>query len=57
MNQGMIRLEKFEVQDFQQLIEWISDEESLTIWSGALFSFPLTIESLDWYIDDTNIAW
>lgn len=52
----MIRLEKFEVQDFQQLIEWINDEESLTIWSGALFSFPLTIESLDWYIDDTNIA-
>ena len=55
MNQDMITLEKFEQQDFQQLIDWISDEDSLTIWSGALFSFPLTMESLDWYIDDTNI--
>jgi len=52
----MIRLEKFGPNDFKQLIEWISDEELLTNWSGALFSFPLTAESLEWYISDTNIA-
>ncbi len=52
----MIRLEKFGPNDFKQLIEWISDEELLTNWSGALFSFPLTEESLQWYISDTNIA-
>jgi len=23
-------------------------------WSGALFSFPLTQKSLDWYIEDVN---
>ena len=52
----MIRLEQFGRNDFKQLIEWISDEEILTNWSGALFSFPLTEQSLEWYIDDTNIA-
>lgn len=51
----MIRLVKFERSDFKQLIDWISDEELLTYWSGALFNFPLTEDSLDWYIDDTNI--
>jgi len=52
----MIRLEQFERSDFKQLIEWISDEELLTNWSGSLFNFPLTDESLDWYIEDTNIT-
>ena len=51
----MIRLEQFGRNDFKQLIEWISDEELLMNWSGALFSFPLTVQSLEWYIDDTNI--
>ena len=52
----MIRLEPFERNDFEQLIQWISNEELLTNWSGALFSFPLTTDSLEWYIRDTNIA-
>lgn len=52
----MIRLEQFGQSDFKQLIDWISDEELLTNWSGALFSFPLTNNSLEWYISDTNIA-
>ncbi|HMK04701.1 MAG TPA: GNAT family protein [Ferruginibacter sp.] len=52
----MIRLEKFERTDFQQLIDWIKDEELLISWSGSLFSFPLTEKSLDWYIRDTNVA-
>lgn len=51
----MIRLEYFERNDFQQLIEWIKDEDLLTKWSGSLFSFPLTHDSLEWYINDTNV--
>lgn len=50
----MIRLEPFTPADFQQLINWIDNEELLTNWSGSLFSFPLTNESLQWYIEDTN---
>lgn len=50
----MIRLENFEAGDFKQLIEWIDTDELLTNWAGSLFSFPLSEESLNWYIEDTN---
>ena len=50
----MIQLSYFTREDFPQLMEWISDEEILMNWSGALFSFPLKKESLDWYIEDVN---
>ena len=50
----MIRLEKFESSDFKQLIEWVNTEALLINWSGFLFRFPLTEESLEWYIKDSN---
>jgi RimJ/RimL family protein N-acetyltransferase len=50
----MIQLEYFTANDFEQLKEWITDEEILMNWSGALFSFPLTQKSLDWYIENVN---
>jgi RimJ/RimL family protein N-acetyltransferase len=50
----MIRLEFFTKNDFKQLIGWIHNEQLLTNWSGSLFRFPLTEESLDWYLEDTN---
>ena len=50
----MIKLEYFERSDFDQLIEWIKDDELLMNWSGSLFNFPLTTKSLEWYIDDVN---
>lgn len=50
----MIRLEYFTEADFDQLIEWIHNEHLLTNWSGSLFRFPLTRESLAWYLEDTN---
>lgn len=50
----MIRLEYFEQSDFQQLINWINTEELLMNWSGRMFNFPLTQDSLAWYIEDTN---
>jgi RimJ/RimL family protein N-acetyltransferase len=50
----MIRLEYFTRADFRQLIGWISSEHLLTNWAGSLFRYPLTEESLEWYIDNTN---
>jgi RimJ/RimL family protein N-acetyltransferase len=50
----MIRLEYFTKDDYQQLIEWIDNEDLLKNWAGSLFSFPLTPHSLDWYLDETN---
>ncbi len=50
----MIRLEKFGREDFNQLIEWIDTEALLLHWAGNLFRYPLTRESLAWYIEDTN---
>ncbi len=51
----MIILEPFGSSDFDQLINWIDSEELLIKWSGSLFSFPLTIKSLEWYMKDTNV--
>lgn len=51
----MIKLEPFVQSDFQQLIDWVDSEELLIQWCGSLFSFPLTMRSLAWYIRDTNV--
>ncbi|HEX8358214.1 MAG TPA: GNAT family protein [Segetibacter sp.] len=50
----MIKLEYFNREDFRQLIDWMSSEHLITNWAGSLFKFPLTEESLDWYVEDTN---
>ena len=50
----MLRLEYFNREDFDQLLEWLSTEELLMNWSGALFHFPISKESLEWYIEDVN---
>lgn len=50
----MITLEYFTKEDFPQLINWIKDDHLLTNWAGSLFSFPLTQEKLNWYIEDVN---
>lgn len=50
----MIRLEYFTPADFQQLIAWIDSEQLLKEWSGSLFAFPLTEDSLAWYIEGAN---
>ena len=51
----MIKLEPFVQSDFQQLINWVDSEELLIQWCGSLFSFPLTMRSLEWYVRDTNV--
>lgn len=50
----MIILQPFTEADFPQLITWIDNERLLKEWSGALFSFPLTTDTLRWYIQDAN---
>jgi RimJ/RimL family protein N-acetyltransferase len=50
----MIALQYFGREDFAQLIQWVDSEELLVNWAGSLFSYPLTLESLEWYIADTN---
>ncbi|RYF91347.1 MAG: N-acetyltransferase [Chitinophagaceae bacterium] len=50
----MIKLEYFTPNDFTQLINWIDSEELLVNWAGSLFSYPLTWQSMDWYISNTN---
>jgi RimJ/RimL family protein N-acetyltransferase len=50
----MITLEYFTNEDFTQLMDWIKDEEALMNWSGSLFNFPLTQQSMQWYIEDVN---
>ena len=50
----MIKLEYFGREDFKQLMEWMNNEHLITNWAGSLFRFPLTEDSLDWYILETN---
>ncbi len=50
----MIRLEYFTRKDFEELIRWIDTEELMMNWAGGLFNFPLTSESLEWYISNVN---
>ncbi len=50
----MIRLEYFDSNDINQLIEWIHSEELLINWAGSTFNFPLTQKSMQWYLKDTN---
>jgi RimJ/RimL family protein N-acetyltransferase len=50
----MIKLEYFTEDDFDLLLQWINNEEVLQNWTGSMFSFPLTREKLEWYIEDAN---
>lgn len=48
----MIALQPFKITDFDTLISWIDNEESLVQFAGQLFSFPLTPQQLLTYIQD-----
>ncbi|NJB84225.1 GNAT family N-acetyltransferase [Wenyingzhuangia aestuarii] len=48
----MIAIEKFNEKDFRRLINWSSNEETLTQFAGAIFTFPLTIEQLNEYVNN-----
>lgn len=48
----MIRLEPFKQEDFKRLISWIDSEELLIQFAGAIFTYPLTEEQLESYLED-----
>lgn len=50
----MIRLEKFEKQDYDRLISWVVSEEFMIQFSGPAFEYPLTHEQLDSYTSAKN---
>lgn len=50
----MVKLEYFTEEDFQQLIDWIPNEEFCLQWGGPAFTFPLTNEQLNDYLQHAN---
>jgi RimJ/RimL family protein N-acetyltransferase len=49
-----IKLEYFTKDDFDQLINWVDNERTMVNWTGFMFNFPLTHDSLTWYLEDSN---
>jgi RimJ/RimL family protein N-acetyltransferase len=45
----MIELQPFGPEDFQRVLEWIDTPETLALWAGATFSYPLDSEQLKCY--------
>lgn len=48
----MIKLTPFTQKEFDKLISWIDNEELLITIAGSVFSFPLTRNQLQKYLDD-----
>jgi RimJ/RimL family protein N-acetyltransferase len=48
----MIALTRFEQKDFDRLIAWIDNKELLITIAGNVWSFPLTADQLQTYLDD-----
>ncbi|CAM3801562.1 GNAT family N-acetyltransferase [Mesobacillus thioparans] len=50
----MIELKHFTEEDIPQLISWISSPEFLFQWSGTGFTYPLTDQQLNKYLNEAN---
>ncbi|QQE80059.1 GNAT family N-acetyltransferase [Alicyclobacillus sp. SO9] len=50
----MVKLEYFTSSDFEQLMGWITSAEFLLQWGGSAFTYPLTGEQLQNYIQHAN---
>jgi RimJ/RimL family protein N-acetyltransferase len=50
----MVRLEKFGEMDYDRLIHWIDSEKDMILFSGPIFTFPVTHAQLDEYVDAGN---
>lgn len=48
----MITLEPFRQSDFDRLIAWVDNEELLITIAGTVFTFPLTADQLQKYLED-----
>ena len=50
----MLKIEPFSPDDFQQLIDWIPDASFTLQWGGPAFTYPLTVEQLENFLQDDN---
>ena len=50
----MIKLAPFKEEDFNRLISWTDSEELLFQFAGTIFTYPLTAEQLETYLQDNN---
>ena len=50
----MVELKYFDRTDFKQLIDWIVSPQFLLQWGGSTFSYPLTENQLEKYIENAN---
>jgi RimJ/RimL family protein N-acetyltransferase len=50
----MVKLEPFTKADFDKLISWVNSEEILVQFAGPIFTFPLTHQQLEQYLEDKN---
>ncbi|QQT24784.1 GNAT family N-acetyltransferase [Sphingobacterium spiritivorum] len=50
----MIRLVPFRQSNFEQLIQMVPSEELLVQFAGTIFSFPLTVPQLEFYLGDPD---
>ena len=48
----MIILTPFQQDDFNRLISWIDNEELLVTIAGSVWSYPLTFDQLQHYLND-----
>lgn len=53
----MIKLEQFERTDFKQLIGWIDSPKFMLQWGGRMFSYPLTEQQLENYIQSDTLIY
>ena len=50
----MIKLEPFTEKDFERFIEWVDNKELLMTIAGPHFSYPLTKDQLQVYLNDAK---
>ncbi|KGP71228.1 GNAT family N-acetyltransferase [Pontibacillus yanchengensis] len=50
----MVRLERFTQQDFDLLLSWVESKTFMHQWTGNYFTYPLTREQLEGYIEGAN---
>ena len=50
----MITLTSFQREDFDRLIRWIDNPELLITIAGYVWSYPLTVDQLQQYLDDAK---
>ena len=51
----LVKLAYFSPDDFQQLIDWIPNAAFALQWGGPTFTYPITVEQLENYLEGANV--